>query len=178
MLKYQRGDIDAFVQLVQRHRTALFNYILLLVHSRDLADRIQYHTLLTIARDPDGYDRNTRFSTWLYSIARTISRESNAATESRPSSPPEANPSSPVQTPTEDPNPTAPVRFVDNLADDQRDVFLLREVANLPFAEIALITSMPEDAVKSHMRFALDQLRDAVQTAQRPTMQNHDDASQ
>ena len=48
------------------------------------------------------------------------------------------------------------------LPDDQREVFLMREVANLPFKEIAEITNVPENTVKSRMRYALERLQEAL----------------
>ena len=53
-------------------------------------------------------------------------------------------------------------KAVDLLPDDQREVFLLREVANLPFKEIAEITEVPENTVKSRMRYALERLQQAL----------------
>ena len=51
---------------------------------------------------------------------------------------------------------------VDELPDDQREVFLMREVSNLPFKEIADITGVPENTVKSRMRYALERLQAAL----------------
>ena len=51
---------------------------------------------------------------------------------------------------------------VAKLPDDQREVFLMREVANLPFKEIAEITGVPENTVKSRMRYALERLQEAL----------------
>jgi RNA polymerase sigma-70 factor (ECF subfamily) len=48
---------------------------------------------------------------------------------------------------------------VEALPDDQREVFLLREGSNLPFKEIAEITGVPENTVKSRMRYALERLQ-------------------
>ncbi len=45
------------------------------------------------------------------------------------------------------------------LPDAQREVFLLREMAGIPFHEIARITGAPEPTVKSRMRYALEALR-------------------
>jgi len=38
----------------------------------------------------------------------------------------------------------------------------MREVANLPFKEIAEITGVPENTVKSRMRYALERLQEAL----------------
>ena len=51
---------------------------------------------------------------------------------------------------------------VEKLPEEQREVFLLREVANLPFKEIADITGVGENTVKSRMRYALDRLQEAL----------------
>ncbi|HEX7477060.1 MAG TPA: sigma factor-like helix-turn-helix DNA-binding protein [Polyangiales bacterium] len=46
--------------------------------------------------------------------------------------------------------------------DEQREVFLLRHVQNLPFGEIAEICGVPENTVKSRMRYALERLQSAL----------------
>jgi RNA polymerase sigma-70 factor (ECF subfamily) len=51
---------------------------------------------------------------------------------------------------------------VDELPDEQREVFLMREVSNLPFKEIAEIVGVPENTVKSRMRYALERLQAAL----------------
>ena len=45
------------------------------------------------------------------------------------------------------------------LPEEQREVFLLREVSNLPFKEIADVVGAPENTVKSRMRYALERLQ-------------------
>ncbi len=51
---------------------------------------------------------------------------------------------------------------VDALPEDQREVFLLRQVQGLPFKEIAGIIGVPENTVKSRMRYALERLQEAL----------------
>ena len=51
---------------------------------------------------------------------------------------------------------------VETLPDDQREVFLMREVSNLAFKEIAEITGVSENTVKSRMRYALERLQNAL----------------
>ena len=53
-------------------------------------------------------------------------------------------------------------RAVAELPDDQREVFLMREVMELPFAEIASMVGVSEPTVKSRMRYALEKLRVAL----------------
>jgi RNA polymerase sigma-70 factor (ECF subfamily) len=54
------------------------------------------------------------------------------------------------------------VRALEDLPHEQREVFLMREIAKLPFDDIALITHCSTDTVKSRMRYALERLRDAL----------------
>ena len=51
------------------------------------------------------------------------------------------------------------VGALDELPDDQRAVFLLKEVAHLPLRDIAEVTDTTEHAVKTRLRYALDRLQ-------------------
>jgi RNA polymerase sigma-70 factor (ECF subfamily) len=48
---------------------------------------------------------------------------------------------------------------------EQREVFVLREQAGLPFREIAEMVGVNENTVKSRMRYALEGLRKALLAA-------------
>jgi RNA polymerase sigma-70 factor (ECF subfamily) len=48
------------------------------------------------------------------------------------------------------------------LPDEQREVFVMREVVNLPFKEIAEITGVPENTAKSRMRYTFERLQEAL----------------
>ena len=45
------------------------------------------------------------------------------------------------------------------LSAEQREVFVMREYAGMPFKEIAQVVGVPENTVKSRMRYALEHLR-------------------
>jgi RNA polymerase sigma-70 factor (ECF subfamily) len=51
---------------------------------------------------------------------------------------------------------------VEALPDEQREVFLMRQVQQLPFAEIALVVGVSENTIKSRMRYALERLQEAL----------------
>jgi RNA polymerase sigma-70 factor (ECF subfamily) len=50
-------------------------------------------------------------------------------------------------------------RAVDALPADQKEVFLMREMMDMAFAEIARAVGASEPTVKSRMRYALEKLR-------------------
>ena len=49
-----------------------------------------------------------------------------------------------------------------SLPEEQREVFLLREYSGIAFKEIAVVTGVPENTVKSRMRYALEGLRKSL----------------
>ena len=50
-------------------------------------------------------------------------------------------------------------KALQSLPDEQREVFLLREYHGVGFKEIAEVTGVNENTVKSRMRYALEGLR-------------------
>jgi RNA polymerase sigma-70 factor (ECF subfamily) len=49
-----------------------------------------------------------------------------------------------------------------SLAEEQREVFLMREVSGMAFRDIAEVVGAPENTVKSRMRYALEKLRESL----------------
>jgi RNA polymerase sigma-70 factor (ECF subfamily) len=180
MLRYQRGDAAAFAELVRRHKTPVFNFVLRQVRVASAAEDITQEAFLRVVQRAAEFKHEARFSTWLYTIARNLCID--AARKGRlrmhPSLDAPANDDGsrtlletvPDRSPDTDVGRAAEwtrirrsiVMAVDALPDDQREVFLLREVANLPFKEISEVTGTPENTVKSRMRYALERLRMAL----------------
>jgi RNA polymerase sigma-70 factor (ECF subfamily) len=48
---------------------------------------------------------------------------------------------------------------ITSLSEEQREVFLMREFLDMPFKQIAEVVGVPENTVKSRMRYALEKLR-------------------
>jgi RNA polymerase sigma-70 factor, ECF subfamily len=164
MLRYQRGDRGAFVQLVRRYQTPVYNFVLREVGSGLPAYEIAREVFLGVVREGARFHDETPFATRLFAIALRLVREERErmpplrSVEDRP---PESGLSavSSARETLED----STVRAVDGLPEDQKDVYLLREVADLPFAEIARITGQSDAAVKVQMHHALSRLRVALQ---------------
>ena len=49
-----------------------------------------------------------------------------------------------------------------SLPHEQREVFVLREYNGIAFKDIATVTGVPENTVKSRMRYALEGLREKL----------------
>jgi RNA polymerase sigma-70 factor (ECF subfamily) len=177
MIRFQRGERAAFAQLVRRHKGALYNFALRQIRTPTTAEDVVQDAFLRVVQNAADFKHEARFSTWLYTIARNlcIDHLRKSALRKHPSLD-EAKRGDDGDGPTLG-EQTADVRAsverqvtgvelqgrivsaVDELPDDQREVFLLREVSNLPFKEIAEITGVPENTVKSRMRYALERLQ-------------------
>ena len=57
---------------------------------------------------------------------------------------------------------------LDDLPEEQREVFIMREFQGLKFWEIAEIVGTPENTIKSRMRYALQALRKSLQDFKTP----------
>ncbi len=182
MVRLQSGDHAVFAILVRRHRTPLYNFALRHLRSSAAAQDVVQDAFLRAVQSANEFEHSARFSTWLYAIARNlcIDHLRRQALRRHPS----------LDEPSrrdrgEGDGATLGERTVDSqadvervavaveirervvaaveeLPDDQREVFLLREVSNLPFKEIAEIVGVPENTVKSRMRYALERLQAAL----------------
>jgi RNA polymerase sigma-70 factor (ECF subfamily) len=181
MLRYQRGDAGAFAELVRRHQKALYNFVLRQTRSAPAAEDITQEAFLRVVQRAAEFKHEARFSTWLFTIARNlcVDQARKAKLRRHPSLDgpagdgegarpllevvPDARPEGQVDRAAEwSSMRRSIVSAVDSLPDEQREVFLLREVANLPFKEIAEVTGTAENTVKSRMRYALERLRTAL----------------
>ncbi len=65
----QKGNKDAFGQLIDRYEPALLRYTHRLLSDQDAAEDVTQETFLKSYRDIQGFDPNRKFSSWLYRIA-------------------------------------------------------------------------------------------------------------
>jgi len=182
MIRYQRGDETAFVVLVRRYQRPLFNFALRHLRHTPQAEDVVQDAFARVAARASDFKLESRFSTWLYTIARNLCIDQGRRNAHR-KHPSLDQPRGPSQDggegrtlgeltaddradverrATGDELKVRLSAAVDALPDEQKEVFLLRETANLPFKEIAEITGVPENTVKSRMRYALERLQKAL----------------
>lgn len=158
MLRYQRGDRAAFGLLVRRHQVAVYNFLLRELGSALAADELAQEVFLGVVRENGRFNYETPFATRLFSIACRLVQKERARTPHRNDVALGRGSVSHGDT-LED----SIVRAVGALPESEKDVFLLREVADLPFSEIARVTQQTEAAVKIQMQHALSRLRVTLQ---------------
>ena len=178
MLRFQAGDRAAFASLVKKHKTPIYNFVLRLTRSPSASEDLVQDVFVKVVQSAAEFKHESRFSTWAYTIARNLCidhlrkmslRQHPSLDQARGDAPDGPT----LLDRTADAHPSASVersvigaqigksiaRCVEELPQEQREVFLLREVGNLPFKEIATITGVPENTVKSRMRYALERLQ-------------------
>jgi RNA polymerase sigma-70 factor, ECF subfamily len=181
MLRFQGGDRSAFATLVRRHKTPLYNFIVRQVRVAQVAEDLVQDVFVKVVQNAADFKHEARFSTWTYAIARNVCIDHLRKMSLRkhpsldqPSKPDEDGPT--LGERTADLTPGAQVeraaiggemqvrivRAVEQLPEEQREVFLLREIGHVPFKDIAEMTGVSENTVKSRMRYALERLQNAL----------------
>lgn len=178
MLAFQSGDARAFSTLVQRHRGPVYNFILRYVGHRQRAEDVLQETWLKVVRNSSQWQPKAKFTTWVYTIARNLCVDSarkesfrKADSLDAPASLDEPDgrskgdlvPDEKALTPDRAAHNVRirPMieKALESLPTEQREVFLLREYQGIGFKEIAEVTGVNENTVKSRMRYALEGLR-------------------
>ena len=72
MLLVQKGDANAFEELVSRYQNRLLGVLEHLVGKRDLAEDLAQEVFLRVYRARARYEPNAKFSTWLFTIANNL----------------------------------------------------------------------------------------------------------
>jgi RNA polymerase sigma-70 factor (ECF subfamily) len=178
MLAFGAGEAAAFEELVARHKRGLYNFLLRSVHNQSRAEELLQEVFLRVVRAKDRYQRTARFTTWIYTIARNLCVDESRRQKFRRTLPLEAKRKGRgedsglsvldvteagevgIDSASEAPKIRARVAAaIENLPDDQREVFIMRQFGGLSFKQIGEAVGAPENTVKSRMRYALEKLR-------------------
>lgn len=178
MVRFRGGDVRAFEVLLQRHRNPVFEFILRSVgpYNTTHAEDLTQETFLRVVKQAATYEQRAKFTTWLYTMARNLCIDASRRRKHRKAqsldAADEEGHSLLERTASHDPSVDRQAiggelrqrltRAIESLPEDQREVFLLREEADLSFKEIADIVGASENTVKSRMRYALEKLRESL----------------
>jgi RNA polymerase sigma-70 factor (ECF subfamily) len=184
MQAYREGNPRAFELLLARHERKVWNFLRRSVGDATLAEDLLQEVFLRVIKtqaESGDFRGEAKFTTWVYTIARNLcidhARRSVHRDARSLDAPTRAGDEASetlydrvsdggrdAEGLTSDGQVRARVdEAVAALPPDQREVFLLREVMDMPFAEIAAVVGAPEPTVKSRMRYALERLREALE---------------
>lgn len=167
MQAWAGGEVAAFEALYARHRAPLFRFMLGHVHDRALAEELFQDVWQRVVAGCAGWRPDAPFGAWLYRIAHNRLADHWRAQKHRPAAPADAMERTATLAAPDDPQRHASeseaaarlYRALDELPPEQREVVLLRLHGELPLEEIARITGVGRETVKSRLRYAMDKLR-------------------
>ncbi len=164
--RVQNGDMVAFSEIVDRYKNRLMNTIVRMISSQQEAEDIVQETFLRVYQHRDSFDFRHCFSTWLYTIALNLARnelrkrkrfkffdifdmqghESEISVEMKLPS----NISKVLET------------AIESLPEKYKTAFMLRDIQEQSYEEVAKIMNIPLGTVKSRVNRARALLRDKL----------------
>ena len=175
------GDGDAFEMLVRKHQTRVFSLAYRMLGNRAEAEEMAQEIFLKAFRALKRFERKSRFSTWLYSIATNHCLNQLESRRRRPrlqelnrSARREGNPG-PLLDQVADPTAGADQaleradlqRLVQEqlltLTPEHRSILLLRDIQGLTYEEIGEILSLEPGTVRSRLHRARMELKERLQ---------------
>lgn len=171
MLRYGRGDLEAFHSLYNRHRASLYRFFLRQT-APEAAEELFQDVWARVIQSRRRYRPSAAFRTWLYTLARNRLVDHWRALGRTPVA---DNAVSADDLPAAGDLQDASSRLADlrdclehvlqlvaALPDAQRETFLLRHEAGLSLAQIAEAMRTGTETAKSRLRYAMERLRLAL----------------
>ena len=173
MLAYAQGTAAAFDVLYARHKNGVYRYLHRHCGNAGTADELFQDVWMNVIRARSTYAPTARFATWLYTLAhhRIVDhwRASGQAVTVSTDADETANDVLHAMTAShiDEPEARAGNRELATrlsaallaLPPVQRDAFLLQQESGLSLADIAELTGVGSETVKSRLRYAISKLR-------------------
>ena len=169
--RFQEGDEQAYVELVNRFRNRLMSFIYRYVNDMEQAEDIVQDALIKLYTHKHYYKNIAKFSTWIYTIAANLAKtelrkkKSRKVTYLSQMGPEERDYELPAVEP--DTDELAQSEYIENkiqaaiqkLPLHFRTVTILRDIQELSYEEISKIVDVPLGTVKSRINRARIQLQ-------------------
>jgi RNA polymerase sigma-70 factor (ECF subfamily) len=172
MLAYAAGDAAAFDTLYARHKSGVYRYLLRQCRDAGIAEQLFQDVWMNLIRVRASYQPSAKFTTWLYTLAhnRLIDHHRASGRVTLVSSDDESHADIVAALPASrrnEPESRASNRELGARLKDavaalpaaQRDAFLLQQEGGLTLEEIAALTGVGAETVKSRLRYATNKLR-------------------
>jgi len=177
MLDFQKGAREAFEELFARYRQPLYGFFRRRLASRERAEDLTQEIFLVVMRATSRYEPRSLVRTYLYGIALKLlaaegrKQERNAVSADLDR----------VAVANDTPDEMLWVRqAIERLNRADREILMLREYEQLSYSEIAGLTRIPVNTVRSRLfraRMALKEyLEPAVDAQVRPGRDEASDA--
>ena len=169
--RFQSGDENAYVELVNRYKDKLTNFVFYFLKDEEHAEDIVQETFIILYEKKHYYKEIAKFSTWIYTISRNLAN-TELRKKSRAkimylsqmsslkkdydlkSSEPELN------TDIENEYLMKEIHAaIDKLPENYKSVIILRDIQGLGYEQISNIVGVPLGTIKSRINRARLQLQ-------------------
>ncbi len=172
--KFRSGDEKALEKLIDRYLKQLYNFTFQLVGDQNVAQDLVQEVFVKMWKHLASFDKNKKFSTWLYAIAKNSAYDWLKRKKTLPFSVFESADGGNLLEIIEDQNflnstdlwqkmdnAKDAQRFLDTLSPEMKTIFLLHFQQGFSLVEIAEILGAPSNTVKSQFRRAIIFLKNA-----------------
>lgn len=180
IIRVQGGDSSAFDILVDRFKVRLFNYLFRMVGDRDEAEELAQETFVKAFIHADKYKTIAKFSTWLYTIATNLVRNRMRSRKRAPKflslwqrDADSETGEKPIDIPDRSRQPDSVFNdkelegiingAIGRIPEKYRTSFVLREINQLSYEEIAAATGLKLGTVRSRINRARGYFRRLVE---------------
>ena len=169
--RFQTGDEQAYVELVNRYRDCLMNFVFQFLGDMEQSEDVVQDTMLKLFEKKHYYREIAKFSTWIYTIARNLANTelrkrkrrkvtvlSQMTRDEREYELPAIQP----ETGQEVQNEYAAKQIqvaIHALPEHFKTVIILRDIQELSYDDISSIVGVPLGTVKSRINRARLQLQ-------------------
>jgi RNA polymerase sigma-70 factor, ECF subfamily len=145
----REGDLDAFEDLVRRYQGDLWRFAFHFTRDRALAEDVTQEAFLRAFRFLKGFRGDSKFTSWLFRIARNCAMDAIKARKTHF----EKEPAAPLA--STDPQARVELQAaLSAVSEEHREPFLLIEVFGLSYQEAADVLGVRVGTVKSRMHRA------------------------
>jgi len=169
--RFQGGDEQAYIELVNRYRNKLLNFVYRYIGDFEISEDIVQDTMVKLYQKKHYYKEIAKFSTWLYTIAKNLARTelrkkkqrrvtflSQMTRDEKPYDIPSDQPGIDQEIQSDITNKIIR-KAIDELSEKFKTVIVLRDIQELPYEEISSIVGVPIGTVKSRINRARLQLQ-------------------
>lgn len=175
--RFLAGDERAFNELVRRYQQRLLRFVNRMIGDWERSEDLVQEVFVRVFRSIQGFDQSRKFSTWVYTIARNVARtELRKRSKSREvlfqtlSGDDDSGPPLEWTDPSSGPDELYRKRHlratveeaVEMLPERYRTIFVLRELEDRTYEEIAEITNLRLGTVKSRLNRARQHFAEVV----------------
>ena len=175
ILRFQQGDELAYVELVNRYRNRLINFVFRFVGTKEESEDIVQDTFVKLFEKKDYYRPINEFSTWIFTIASNLAKTELRKRKRRKTSSLSdlGLENKDFDVPVKD---TTDEETLDEFADSQiqdaiqslqihfRTALILRDIEELSYEEISKILDVPLGTIKSRINRARLQLQEKLKS--------------